>query len=724
MMDPAYAAALSRIEELTRLGQLDAAEAACGALTQQRPQGHEGWGWRGMLALVRGRCPEAETYLRQALALCDRDPHYWGNLSHALRGQGRHKEAEEAARRALMLSDAADFWAHLGNCLFDQQRWEEAAEAYRHALARQPLDAQVWTNLGAVLQAAGRRDEAEQAFRQSLTLRPDEPATLARYALLALERGEPRRAAELAEAALRRHPQLAPAWVVLGNARRLQDDLAGAEAAYRQAVQILPGYRDARYNLALVLLQRLSYCEAERWVRPLVEANPADAEAWTVLGGALHAQARIEEALEAFRRSVEARPDPLRHSKWLVALHYSPQMDAWQLRQAHAVWNEQHARPLVPPVPPGVSRRGPHDPLRVGLVGMDFTIGPTGFLALTALEQLDRQACWLACYADRYWEDAFTARFRQAAAAWRVIWNLSDEELATQVRRDEIDVLVDLGGHVGRRLLAFARRPAPLQVTWLGYVGTTGLETMDGLIADRFHVPPGEEGAYTEAVLRMPHDYICYGPPPTAPEVGPLPALEGRPFTFGCFNNPAKLHPELLAWWAEILHRVPHARLFLKYGGLDQPAMQTILVRQFAARGIDPARLRFEGWSEHPDLLARYHEVDLALDTQPYSGGLTTCEALWMGVPVVTFPGRTFAGRHAASHLHHAGLSAFVADGPEAYVELAVAWSRRLAELAALRTGLREQVRRSPLCDAASFARAWLALLRRTWEARAEAGRR
>lgn len=710
-MDPTYADALGQIERLTQLGQWEAAEAACRELTLRMPQAHEGWAWRGMLALAQGRCAEAEQHLREALARCDRDPHIWGNLSLALRGQARRQEAEEAARRALSLSDAADFWSHLGNCLFDQARWDEAAEAYRHALARQPHEAQVWTNLGAVLHAAGRPDEAESAFRQSLALRPNDPATLARAALLALERGQPRQAAELAEAALRQQPRLAPAWVVLGNARRLQDDLAGAEAAYRQAVQCLPGYRDARYNLALVLLQRLSFCEAEAWVRPLVEENPSDAEAWTVLGGALHAQTRIDEALAAFQRSVELRRDPLRHSKYLVALHYSPAVDARQLYQAHRVWDETYAQPLLPPVPPGVARRSERAPLRVGLVGMDFTIGPTGFLALAALEQLDRDKCWLACYADRAWEDAFTARFRRVAAAWRVVWSLSDEALAEQIRRDEIDVLVDLGGHVGRRLLAFARRPAPLQVTWLGYVGTTGLTAMDGLIADRFHVPPGEEDAYAETVLRMPGDYICYGPPQDAPAVEPLPALRRGQWTYGCFNNPAKLHPGLFDLWAEILRRVPEARLLLKYGGLDQPPLNEHIRRQFAARGVDPARLVFEGWSEHRELLARYGQVDLALDTQPYSGGLTTCEALWMGVPVVTFPGCTFAGRHATSHLHHAGLPMFVASSPQEYVELAVAWSQRPQELAELRAGLREQVRHSPLCDAASFARAWLDLL-------------
>jgi predicted O-linked N-acetylglucosamine transferase (SPINDLY family) len=220
----------------------------------------------------------------------------------------------------------------------------------------------------------------------------------------------------------------------------------------------------------------------------------------------------------------------------------------------------------------------------------------------------------------------------------------------------------------------------------------------------------------------MPHDYICYSPPDDAPPVGPLPALACGNWTYGCFNNPAKFHPGLFDLWAEILRRVPEARLLLKYGGLDQPPLQQRIRQQMAARGVDPARLVLEGWSEHGELLARYGQVDLALDTQPYSGGLTTCEALWMGVPVVTFPGRTFAGRHATSHLHHAGLGMFVADSPQQYVELAVAWSQRREELATLRAGLRPQVRRSPLCDAAAFARDWLDLLRQALAQRRAGG--
>jgi protein O-GlcNAc transferase len=239
---------------------------------------------------------------------------------------------------------------------------------------------------------------------------------------------------------------------------------------------------------------------------------------------------------------------------------------------------------------------------------------------------------------------------------------------------------------------------------------------MDFILADRFHIRPGEDGGYVETVLPMPNGYACYGPPVDAPDVGPLPALASGHITFGCFNNPAKYSSRLLDAWSQILLRVPSARLLLKYGGLHQPKTQDYLRAEFARREIERQRIEFQGWSPHPELLHSYNRVDIALDTQPYSGGLTTCEALWMGVPVITYPGGTFAGRHSVSHLTNAGFGQFVAADAAHYVELAVQWANRLDEIAQIRCAMRDQVCRSPLCDAPLFAKDFLAVLRQAWE--------
>jgi predicted O-linked N-acetylglucosamine transferase (SPINDLY family) len=263
--------------------------------------------------------------------------------------------------------------------------------------------------------------------------------------------------------------------------------------------------------------------------------------------------------------------------------------------------------------------------------------------------------------------------------------------------------------------LTFARKPAPIQVTWLGYVGTTGLGAIDYLLSDRHAVPAQAECFYRERLLRMPDSYVCYDPPGAAPAVGPLPALAAGRVTFASFNNPAKIGRELVAIWARILRRVPGSRLLLKYLGLDDPAVGARYLAMFAGEGVERGRVELGGWSAYEAFLPSYHEVDLALDPWPHGGGLTTCEALWMGVPVITCPGETLAGRQSLSYLSAVGLHETIARDADDYVEIAVRLASDLGRLAALRAGLREQVARSALCDGGLFADNLTRLLRDVW---------
>jgi protein O-GlcNAc transferase len=459
--------------------------------------------------------------------------------------------------------------------------------------------------------------------------------------------------------------------------------------------------------------------EAETCVRQLLADEPQYADAWVLLGTIQQARGRIDEALVAFHRSLALAPDTGKHSKLLTGLQYADTASPDQLLDAHRQWDAAYARHLLPKEPVVAFPRPAAQSLRLGFISGDFGHHPTGFLVLPALECLDKSRCSVVCYFDRLMEDEFTARFRAAADIWRPISGLSDDDLTDQIRKDEIDILVDLTGHVGHRLLVFARKPAPVQITWFGYVGTTGLTAIDFLLADRFHVRSGEDAWYTESVLRLPNGYACYRPPNETPAVGPLPALASGRVTFGCFNNPAKYSYRILDAWAQILRRSPTAQLLLKFGWLGDFDVQQSLREQFAQRGVEPERILVEGPSPHRELLASYNRVDLALDTQPYSGGLTTCEALWMGVPVVTFPGKTFAGRHSVSHLTNAGYEQFIAADLPSFVELAVRWASRLDDLAMIRSEMRERVRQSALCDAPRFARDLLTVLQRAWESRA-----
>lgn len=476
----------------------------------------------------------------------------------------------------------------------------------------------------------------------------------------------------------------------------------------------MPATRDPLLGMALVRSKQWQLTEAEALLRRLLEAEPEHALALSLYGLVLAKQARPEEAEIAFRRSKIAGTTPDVHSGYLASLNYLAGITPAELLAEHRQFDATFARSLAVAVPLLTPMRT-GAPLRIGLVSADFGRHPVGYLCLSALEALDQQACQLVCYSDRAIEDELTARFR-AASVWRPTFGWSDQQLAEQIRADGIDVLIDLMGHTGQRLLVFARRLTRLQVSWLGYVGTTGLSAMDYLLADRLHVRPGEEIHYQEAVLRLPKGYACYTPPAEALDVGPLPALTNGHVTFGCFNNPAKFTRGSFDRWAEILQAVPGAKLLFKYGGQQEVATQDRLRAEFAQRGMDAGRIAIEGWGDLRQLLAKYGEVDLALDTQPYSGGVTTCDALWMGVPVITHPGSTFASRHAVSHLTNSGYPQFVANDANHYVKVAVDWANRLDELAIIRSTMREQVRRSPLCDAATFARDWLQTIRQAWE--------
>jgi len=361
--------------------------------------------------------------------------------------------------------------------------------------------------------------------------------------------------------------------------------------------------------------------------------------------------------------------------------------------------------------------RDPARRLRLGFVSGDFGCHPVGYFLVRALENLDRQQFQVVCYNDATKGDAIASRLQGAATEWRDVALLDDAQLAERIRNDQIDIAFDLTGHAGNnRLLTFARRPAPLAITWMGYVGTTGVTAIDYLLADRYQVPESAEPHIQERVLRMPDGYVCFDPPADAPPVASLPAEQRGYVTFGNFNHPAKLTSEMVEVWTEILRRVDKARLVLKYGWLERPVVARRIADLFERQGFGCERLELRGGSERQELLRQYADVDIALDPLPCTGGLTTCEALWMGVPVVTCPGATFAGRHSLSHLSSVGLTETVARDLDEYVELAVSLAGDVQRLASIRARLRPQMAASALCDGPRFAKNLMTVLRDAWQ--------
>jgi protein O-GlcNAc transferase len=632
--------------------------------------------------------------------------------------QGKWEAAEAACRGLLEVTPARAFaWASLGVIALQGNRFVEAAEALGKAIELEPRDASSWHNRSVALCAGDDIEQAERCSRQAVSLNRSQPDFWLQLGNLLFRQQRFDEAAEAYRQSLAGNPLNPTSWCNLGSAEHVQGRYAQAKQAYESSLALDPAQTETRLKLAQLLEQEWRLCEADGLIRQVLAAQPQRADAWCMLGRVNTHLGNTGEASDAFRRALAIAPNAASHSRLLQSLQYADGVTAAELLRAHREWAAAYeGQPVAPS--PGMRRRNEDRRLRIGFVAADFGINPVGFFVLPLLEHLDKSRCEIACYFDRPKGDSLTDRFRAASDCWRVTHGMTTLQMAELVHNDGIDILIDLMGHMGDRLPVFALRPAPLQATWFGYVGTTGLAAIDFLIADRFHVQPAEESFYTESILRLPNGYACYGPPDDAPPVHSLPAAESGRITFGCFNNPAKYSLRILEAWSAILRRVPSSTLLLKYGGLHEPAMQQRLLARLGQFGIEPPRIAFQGWSPHEQLLDVYGQIDLALDTQPYSGGLTTCEALWMGVPVVTYPGATFAGRHATSHLTNAGYSQFVASDVAEYVALAANWATRLDELATIRASMRESMRRSPLCDAVRFANDFLDVLLAAWNAR------
>jgi protein O-GlcNAc transferase len=414
----------------------------------------------------------------------------------------------------------------------------------------------------------------------------------------------------------------------------------------------------------------------------------------------------IDAAIEHFQAALALRPEPHSHSNLLLALNYTDRFTPGEILAEHRRWHQLYAAALAPSVsapslPYSAERR-----LRIGYVSPDFNHHAVAYFIAPVLAAHDRSKFEIFCYSSVATPDRTTDRLRSLAEHWRDIARLDDESAAALIRTDEIDLLIDLAGHTsGNRLLLFARRPAPTQATWLGYPNTTGLDVIDYRLTDATSDPVGETDAYySEKLIRLPTTFSCYEPDANAPAINPLPATSSGAVTFGSFNNFAKITPDVIALWARLLRELPLARLLLKSRGLSDASVADRIKSTFAKHGVVAERVILNGQEvsvrEH---LSLYHGVDIALDPFPYNGTTTTCEALWMGVPVVTFAGHSHASRVGASLLTHLGLADWIATTPVDYVAMAVAAAKDLARLADLRGQLRDRMLHSFLCDGVKF---------------------
>ncbi|MRR53855.1 MAG: tetratricopeptide repeat protein [Deltaproteobacteria bacterium] len=671
---------------------------------------------RGIALKELGRLKEAESSYRKALSLKPDLALVHFNLGNVLLEMGCPDQAAACYRRTLELAPGyTEARLNLGAVLRDLGKLEESAACYQQALADMPENAEVLVNYGAILRDSGKAAEAEACYRKALQLAPDTALTYFNLGNALRDLGRLTDAVDNFQRALELSPDSPAMYNNLGNTLR---DLGKRDAAlevFRTALQRDPENVEAMVNLGNGLKEAGRLEEAISTYERALLLRPELPEAHYNLGTAFQDQCRMAEAVACFRKTLELKPDhTVAHSNLLMNLQYDLALSPEELLRESCAWESRQLAGIAQ-LPPPDTPRDPERKLRVGYVSGDLRRHPVGYFIDGVLACHDRDLFEIFCYANQSFGDDLSDRLRHNSDHWQEIFGWSDTAVTEQIRKDTIDILIDLSGHTARnRLQVFGRKPAPVQATWAGYVGTTGLSAMDYLISDPRETPEGTDHWYREAVLRLPDCYVCYAPPEYAPSVAPLPARKNGFITFGCFNNLAKINRPVIDLWIRILQEIPSARLVLATKALGDPAVSARFRKIFADGGV-AGRVDFSGPVPHPELLARYGEIDLALDPFPYSGGLTTLEGLWMGVPALTLGGDRFASRHSLSHLTAAGLPEFIVTDKSAYLAKAVSLAHDLAHLENIRLGLRERMQSSPLCDAVRFTRNLEEAFRTMW---------
>lgn len=504
----------------------------------------------------------------------------------------------------------------------------------------------------------------------------------------------------------------------LGGILARSSRVAQTESVLRRTSALEPANMQLRNDHAVTLMRLHRHAEAQSILQEVLWHNGPDLSVLCNLANTLVCLGDQDGALATAREALELDSSALLARRALcnvLPYHQSVTGKA----QLKAMCDCAAVLPRVPPRA-FVNERDPNRPLAIGLLSGTLRSHPVGWMTVAGFEALDPNLFRLVCLTQNTAPvDPITRRYRYVSKDWFEIGHLSDTQLMELARDQAIDILIDLGGYGDAgRMAACANRLAPVQVKWVGMQShSSGLPEMDWFLTDRWETPDGFESLYSEKLLRMPDGYVCYSPPPHAPDVAPLPALENGFITFGCFNNLAKITPPVLETWAEILRRMPTSRIILMTHQLSDAATADRLRQSLGSLSIDDRRVELRGSAGHRALLRSYRDVDVILDPFPYSGGLTTCEALWMGVPVITLPGETFASRHSASHVSNVGLADWVCDSVSEYINTALGKTADFEALSALRSGLRDRMRRSPLCDAPRFGKALGSALRRIWAA-------
>ncbi len=649
--------------------------------------------------------------------------------------------------------------------LFEAGEYLKSAEILEALIQHNPKEIGPYAVCAAAYAQIGQHEQADVMWDKAIEKEPENMGLHVRKIYGIFTAGKTGEAIETAEKALELHPgnrELIIAYGSIASKCGPKNYLKGA-LALEEFIEKEPENTEALNALGAILSVAGKYREAINYFIRVLRVEPNHAVALLNVAGAFEKIHQPEMALNFYESLLKIDPEQglaqaakasilcnlglseenegllkkgidrlieikdvanyiIYSSNYIFYTHYVPNFPREKIRTAIDDWYKLTCERIIEkPRSDFENKVDEHKKLRIGMISNAFKRHPVTWMTIAAFENLNTDKFEVYIYSDILLtkRDDMTKRFYDACESVHEVNGLSNDELIKRLREDEIDILLELTGHSegGRRLSVSAARVAPVQTKWVGGLfDTTGLPQMDWLLADDVQIPKGDEKWYSERIYRMPDDYIVYSPPSYVEDVQPLPALKNGYVTFGNLNNLCKTNTYTINLWSKILKAVPKSRLLMKVQNLDTPYAQKHIEEAFAKNGIGVDRLVLEGGEPHKNFMEAHSRCDIALDPHPYTGGLTTCEALWMGVPVVTLPGETFAGRHAATHLHNAGLPDWIAKDEQDYIDIAVKWANDLEGLAKLRAGLREQVANSPLTDGPKFAKNFEKALRFMWK--------
>ncbi len=719
-IDPTMAAAQLNIGLiLSEMGSPHEAVANFNKALELKPDFAEALNGLGSTYLKIKRYDDAIDHCKEAIRINPEYANAYNNLATAYQESGIFDDALVAMKKALNIKpQSADFQNNFGNILREQNQIIEAADYFRQAVVLKPDFAEAHYNLGNVLKKIGQLDEAATHYQKAIDIKPDYVEAHNNLGNTLQTLGQLDKAVTHYQKVIDIKSDYVEAFINLGSALQELGQLDEAVTHYQKAIDIKPDHADAHYNIGNVQRELGQLSEAVTHLYHSIDLKPNYFEAHNNLGIALQELGQLDEAIAHYDKSINIKKDFQTYSNLLLALNYHSELSEEAVFTKHLEWEKEFGKPELARAPvSGDIRKNPR--LRIGYLSPDFRTHSVAYFFEPLLVSHNRHVVEVYCYYNHKTFDSTSQRLKDASDHWRSIINLSDEEVACQIRQDHIDILVDLAGHTAKnRLPVFTYKPAPIQVTWLGYPNTTGLSSMDYRFTDDVADPVGEADQwYTEELIRLPNGFLCYQGDDQIDFESTLPCSKRGYVTFGSFNNLTKVTPGVVKLWSKILKASPESHLLIKSKRLADEVFKLKFVELFEKEGINKERLELYAFlPKKDDHLALYSKIDIGLDPFPYNGATTTCEALWMGVPTVTLAGDRHAGRVGASIMNHVGLSGFVAKDLKSYVEIAVKYTNDLKQLATIRQDLRTKMKASKLCDVASFASDIEATFKKIWE--------